>query len=154
MTTFVYLVLPEISPGAGIFLLCGVFSCQIIVDCYYSQKCFWCQHDEYSRRQQRHDPSHIHQKSKVVCITQFLLENRVMKILALSFQVVGIFGFITVWTVYMKHHGYSMIRPMVGYPLSIIGLSILWSTCFQEKIAVPHRREQQNNTGRYKSSRC
>ena len=156
MTTFVYLVLPEISPGAGIFLLCGVFFCQIIVDCYYTQKWFWCQHNECLRTQQRHDPSHIHQKSKVeyvVCIVQLLLENRVMKIIALVLQIVGIFGFIGVWVVHMKHRGYNMVRPMVGYPLCIIVLSFLWSTWFQENIAVPHGREQQNNTARYKSSR-
>ena len=32
MATFVYLVLPEVSSGIGIMLLCGVFISQILVD--------------------------------------------------------------------------------------------------------------------------
>ena len=156
MTTLVYLVLPEIAPGAGILLLCGVFFFQIIVDICYTQKWFWCQHDKCSRAQRRRDSSHLHQRSKVeyvVCIVQFILENRVMKILALVLQISGIFGFIGVWVIHMKHRGYNMIRPMVGYPLGIILLSVLWSTWFQEKIATPYGKEPQNNKARYKSSK-
>ena len=156
MTTFVYLVLPEISPGAGIFLLCGVFFFQIIVDFCYTQKWFWCQHDGCYCAQRGHDFSHLCRRSKVenvVCIVQLILENRVMKILALVLQISGIFGFIGVWVIHMKYRGYNIIRPMVGYPLGIIILSVLWSTWFQEKITTPHGKEPQNNTARYKSSK-
>ena len=156
MTIFVYLVLPEISPGPGIFLLCGVFFFQIFVDFCYTQKWFWCQHDGCSCTQQGHDFTHLHRRSKVeyvVCIVQLLLENRVMKVLALLLQATGIFGFIGVWVVHMNHHGYNIIRPMIGYPLGIILLSVLWSTWFQQRIATPHSREPQNNTARYKSSK-
>jgi hypothetical protein len=156
MTTFVYLVLPEISPGAGIFLLCGVFFFQIVIDFFYTQKWFWCQRGGRSYVQQGRDITRLHQRSKmeyVVCIAQFLLENRVMKVLALILQIAGILGFIGVWIIHMKGSGYSVVRPMVGYLLGIIILSVLWSTWFQEKIAEPYGREQQNNTARYKSSR-
>ena len=158
MTTFVYLVLPEISPGAGILLLCGVFFFQIIVDFCYTQRWFWCQHDGCccASGEQR-DFSHLHRKSKVeyvVCIVQLILENRMMKIVALMLQIIGVFGFIGTWAYHMKHRGYNMIRPMVGYPLGIVVLSVIWSSWFQEKIATPHRSEQQSNRARYKSSRC
>ena len=157
MTTFVYLVLPEISPGAGILLLCGVFSFQIIVDIYYTQRWVWCQHDGCccASREQR-GFSRLRRESKVeyvVCIVQLILENRMMKVIALMLQIVGVFGFIGVWVVHMKHRGYNMIRPMVVYPLSIVILSFIWSSWFQEKIATPHRKEQHTNTARYKSSR-
>ena len=156
MTTLVYLVLPEISPGAGILLLCGVFFFQIIVDICYTQNWFWCQHDGCFRAQRGHDFPNLHQRSKVeyvVCTVQLILENRVMKILALVLQISGIFGFIGVWVINMKHRGYNVIRPMVVYPLGIIILSVLWSTWFQEKIATPYGKEPQKNTARYKSSK-
>lgn len=155
MTTFVYLVLPEISPGAGIFLLCGVFFFQIILDFGYTQKWFWCQHDGCSCPRQGQNFSRLRRRSKVeyvVCIAQLILENRIMKMVALMLQIAGIFGFIGVWIIHMKHRGYNIIRPMVGYPLGIIILSVLWSTWFQEKIATPYGRKPLH-TARYKSSR-
>ena len=159
MTTFVYLVLPELSPGAGILILCGVFFFQIVVDIYYTQYWIWCQHDGCCRapREQRgFDHLHPQRKSKMeyfVCIVQLLLENRAMKVIALLLQTLGIFGFIGLWVHNMRRHGYNTIRPMVGYPLGIFFLSIVWSSWFQEKIATPHRREQRRNTARYKSSK-
>ena len=156
MTTLVYLVLPEISPGAGILLLCGVFFFQIMVDIYHTQNWIWCQNDGCCcARSERRGFSRLRRRSKVeyvVCFVQLILENRMMKIIALLFQTVGIFGFIGIWVSNMKHRGYNMIQPMIGYLLGILLLSVIWSTWFQEKIAAPHRqRESQSNTARFKS---
>lgn len=170
MTTFVYLVLPEVSPGLGILLLCGVFVFQICVDIFYTPNWF-CGHRQgcCDRTPDRNGYDEVDQgtpnnKKKsarwaivryLVCVVQALFENKVAKVIALLLQIIGIFGFIGMWVVNTKDLQYNMVRPMVGYPLTIFVLSVIWSNFYQEKIADchKHRLKREDITARYKSGK-
>ena len=166
ITIFVYLVLPEISPGVGIMLLCGVFFFQIVVDIFKTPNWFCGQNRCSCFNTERNGYDHItgHHNFNLKTIkwakvfeyfvrcVQVLLENKVTKVLALLLQILGIIGFISLWVSKMKGHGYDMIRPMVGFPLVILVLSFIWTNWFQEKIAEPHT-QMNNVTARFKSSK-
>ena len=174
MTTFVYLVLPEVSPGVGILLLCGVFFFQICIDIVKTPNWYWGQGQGCCARageRNGYDALPLGNRQNLtscnwetwwtifryfVCIVQVLFENKIAKAVALLLQLVGIFGFIGMWVVNVQHLSYNMVRPMVGYPLAIFVLSVIWSNFYQEKIADAHnpRRNQENQdiTARFKSS--
>ena len=161
MATFVYLVLPEVSSGIGIMLLCGVFISQILVDFYktpvpqfgtYCQKCTCnCQR---SRRQEYHrlqsdpqpntdTPCILHERHSMYSKAGVIIENKIVKVLAFLLQLIGIVGFIVVWTIKSKEPNYKLHRPVIGYPLVIVVLSILWTNVFQEFIAEPKKNVEE-----------
>ena len=167
MTSFVYLVLPEISPGVGILLLCGVFFFQICVDIVKTPNSYCGQNTTIScGRGQRNGYDAIHRQkatssfwSKVWGFFEktfrVLLANRIAKVVALLLQIVGMFGFIGLWIGMTKDKHYDMVRPMVGYPLVVFALSVIWSNFFQEKIAGAEDKYNKTRvvTARFKSSK-
>ena len=156
-------MLPAISPGVGILLLCCVFFFQTFVDMIKTPHWYWCQNNNCTRaRAERNGYNPLsqnhQQRSKMeyfVCFVQAILENRVMKVIALLLQTIGIFGFIAVWVASTNASEYDMTRPMVGYPLVILVLSFTWSNWFQEKIAEPDKKDlrREDTTARFKSSK-
>ena len=163
MTTFVYLVLPQLSPGVGILLLCGVFFFQIIIDMFNTPHWYWCQNNRSScaaRERGGYDllTSHRRKQSMMEHIVRFVqvtLENKVMKLIALLLQLTSIVGFITAWIIGMRSSELDVIRPLVGGPLVILVLSFVWSTWFQKKIAEPNKKGLQRDvTARFKSCKC
>ena len=161
MTIFVYLVLPEISPGVGILLLCGVFFIQICIDIvktpnwYCGQgTCMLTHRNEYnelSRQRSTGGLSWAKVYGRVEKVVKVLLANRIAKVVALIVQIIGMFGFIGLWVGMTKSMHYDMVRPMVGFPLIILALSFIWSNFFQEKIAEADKHKDV--TARFKSSK-
>ena len=167
MTIFVYLVLPELSPGVGILLLCGIFSFQMCVDVINTPHLLWCQNRNYNqlfagcRRNGYNLLTSANQpKSKfeyVVRIAQIALENKLMKIIAVLIQVFSLIGFIVGWILGMQNYGQNLfIRATIGGPLCILVLSFIWSDWFQMKIVTPNKKnlEREDITARYKSCEC
>ena len=75
-----------------------------------------------------------------------IIENKIVKVLAFLLQLIGIVGFIAVWTIKSKEPNYKLHRPVIGYPLVIVVLSILWTNVFQEFIAEPKKNvEEEEN---------
>ena len=69
-------------------------------------------------------------------------------------QTFGVIGFIAAWVIGMNTGGFDVIRPLVGGPLAILVLSLVWSTWFQKKVNEPDKRILQRNvTARYKSGK-
>ena len=161
MTVLVYLVLPETSPGVGIMLLCGVFYFQIVMDIFKTPNWYWgqSQSDCCGRRNgynriQSHQQSSAVKRSRIIYVVYILLENKIMRILALLLQISGIIGFIVLCSLEKDEHDYVSIWSMVGYPLVILFISPLWSNIFQDKIAKSQDHEKKEDiTARFKSSK-
>ena len=161
MATFVYLVLPEVSSGIGIMLLCGVFISQILVDFYktpvilfgtYCQKCTCncqqLQRQEYHRLQSDPQPNTdtpctLHERHSMYSKAGVIIESKTVKVIAFLLQLIGIVVFIAVWTIKSKEPNYKLYRPVIGYPLVIVVLSILWTNVFQEFIAEPKKNVEE-----------
>ena len=161
MTIFVYLILPEVSSGAGILLFSGVFVAQIAMDIYYTpipyyfgshnQKCSCLlrQQKGYHRTYNDLQTSplasftfqHIHSvRSKA----EIIIENKIVKVLAFLLQLMGIFGFSALWSELSKDTKYKSFWPTIGFPIIIIMLSIIWTDSFQEYIAQPRQYKEEH----------
>ena len=170
MTIFLYLILPELPPGLGILLLCGVFTFQIGVDiinkcrlntcCDRYKICSCCA--KYWRNGYERVPSQDVRSRKRKTIKhyllhffQLLLENRFTKVVALLLQVVTTLVFIIMWVIHTKQLSDTMLRPMVGYPLVVFALSVIWSNLFQDNIVAFHNNKsiKEGATAKFKSSK-
>lgn len=151
-TVFVYLVLPEIPSGIGILLLCGVFSFQTLVDIRNQNR-----HQMKPTKQKRTKGGYLRiqdsdtgdqDQSDLVdsykcSVMYFILEDRIVKILALLIQFIGIVGFSMSWGLKSKEYTYDFIvQPVIGYPLVAFVLSVLWSNFFQTVIAKPNQEHE------------
>ena len=162
MTILMYLVLPQLSPGVGMLLLCGVFFFQIIIDTFKTPHWYWCQNNRCScaagersgYNLLRTARQKVSLRERFVRFVQIILENKVMKLIALLLQIFGIAGFIAAWVIGMNSSNLDMIRPLVGAPLAILVLSLVWSSWFQKKVNDPYKRGLQRDvTARYKSGK-
>jgi hypothetical protein len=165
MTVLVYLVLPQLSPGVGMLLLCGVFFFQIIIDTFKTPHWYWCQNNRCSCAVGERNGYDLLRASRqklslmerFVRFVQIIFENKVMKLIALLLQIFGVIGFIAAWVIGMNTNDLDYnfeIRPLVGAPLAILVLSLVWSSWFQKKVNDPHKRGLQRNvTARYKSGK-
>ena len=160
MTVLVYLVLPQLSPGVGMLLLCGVFFFQIIIDTFKTPHWYWCQNNRCScavgerngYNLLRTGQQKLSVMERIVRFVQIIFENKAMKIVALLIQIFGFAGFITAWVIGMNTSSINVTRPMIGGPLAILVLSLVWSTWFQKKVNDPSKRGIQGDvTARYKS---
>ena len=167
MATFVYLVLPEVSSGIGIMLLCGVFISQILIDIYktpvpnFGSSCQMCtcdclrsQRQEYDRLQsyphQNTDTSYFDQEGQSEYLYSkagVIIENKIVKVIAFLFQLTGIAGFIVLWITKSNENNYNFYRPVFGYLFVIVVLSILWTNIFQEFIAEPRKYIKEEQEG-------
>ena len=159
MTTFVYFVLPRTSPGVGIFLLCGVFFFQTCVDFYKTPYRYWCQNNRYIHDRHGYDllTASYQKQSKfeyLVKVVQVVLENKVMKIIALILQVMSIIAFVVVSIAVANKNAYG-VTMTISYCLIILILSVVWSDWFQLRITEPFKKntlpQNKNISARYKS---
>ena len=170
---FVFLVLAYLPPGISILLLSGVVFCQIAVDLVYTKKNCCdvdCSNLSSSDKNGYDDLEDLRngaaqsplmgKTQKVFGFLNMLLENRMVKLLALFFQLVSIITFIVLWALYYTgpYHSSKMflykLQPLIALPLSLIVLSVIWTNKFQEYIAKIHtHRYSDDRTARYKSSK-
>ena len=73
-----------------------------------------------------------------------VIENKIVKVSAFLFQLVGIFGFSALWSALSKYTKYKSFWLMIGFPVIIIMLSIIWTDSFQEYIAKPRQHEEEH----------
>ena len=160
MTVLMYLVLPQLSPGVGMLLLCGVFFFQIIIDAFKTPHWYWCQNNRCScAADERNGYDRLRASRQTVSLRErfvrfvhIILETKVMKLIALLLQIFGIAGFIAAWIIGMNGSDLDKVRPIVGAPLAILTLSLVWSSWFQKKVNDPYKRDVQRDvTARYKS---
>lgn len=161
MTVFVYLVLPEFSPGVGILLLCGNFIVQVFMDI---RKAPWSRCLNRNSKDSRYEhnllpkPDRVNQKFEHIArIVQICSENKVTKFIIFSLQVISLFFFIVIWIYGMQGYGQNLfLRSTIGGPLCILVLSFMWSDWFQTKIVIPYKKnlEREDITARYKSCEC
>ena len=169
MTIFVYLILPEVSSGAGILLLSGIFIAQIAMDIYntpmpcfgsHRRKCNCLQRQRmkyyriHSNLQTSVAPSVTANQSHSICSKAgIIVENKIVKALALLFQLTGIFGFSALWNKLSGDAQYKSFWPIIGYPIFIFVMSIIWTNLFQEYgIAQPREGSMQNSQAKVYST--
>ena len=117
MTVLVYLVLPQLSSGVGMLLLCGVFFFQIIIDTFKTPHWYWCQNNRCScavgerngYNLLRTGQQKLSVMERIVRFVQIIFENKAMKIVALLIQIFGFAGFITAWVIGMNTSIYSWL---------------------------------------------
>lgn len=181
MCTLVFLVLTELSPGVAILVLNGVFFVQILIDTHSSFRTKQCATDNcdlrrnserqgYDRVDQANSPEHepflipmedgrykyfMKFLRRLQCITEYY----VVKVIAGLLQFVGIAGLIGYW-IYIVKTGKSAgkevvyLHPLIGLPLVLLALSVIWSNRFQEAIAKSGvRKDDKKVSARYKSSK-
>ena len=93
---------------------------------------------------------------------QCILDHSVVKVLAALLQIGGVVGLIAFWAVVMFTKKDKIpvdiqvyVQPLVGLPLVLLALSIVWSSRFQEAIAKSGiRKDEKKVSARYKSGEC
>ena len=164
ISTFVYLILPEIPSGIGIMLLSGVFFAQIAIDTYYTPKvcfCFYLQRCKCKclpRRQRNHnnDLESI-QNEEIMPLTSvithrshsklIIFEDKIVKFFALLLQLTGILGFsiLTLCSNFLEDRDSISLRIVVGYPIFCIVQSILWTNVVQDLFAKPGKHDEEKS---------
>ena len=180
MTSLLFLVMTELSPGVSILALSGVFMVQTVIDAYDAFRKKQCGDDCNIRRAASRrgytnvgganhnenrplmvNPDEEEENQRCISVLQRLnciLESYVVKVIAAILQYAGVLGLVSFF-IYMLVTGSSRkgvdhvyMRPVISLPLVFLSLSIIWSNKFQEAIARPKRSQNRNATARYKSS--
>ena len=178
---FVFLVMAELPPGISLLLLSGVFFCQIAIDIVYTKK-ICCglnrKPSEYNNLEdslqdsQQKETLDSEQEAitvssvqlgklrKFLSVLKLLLENKTVKILALSLQFSSVIIFIALWCVnFMSYANTGLTdlyrtRPMIALPICLLVLSGIWTNKFQDWITKVNKNGMYDNrTARYKSSK-
>ncbi len=178
MSVLVFLVLSELSPGISILLLSGVFLCQTPLEIKraFHPKPLNC--NVRNRRQRNQydivdgnnrdlkallpedppDPVIIDQpdkfnsaKIKILGRLECIFEHWGTKGLAYFLQLAGLGGLIIFWAYTLAHQppDRKNYRHLVGLPLVLVAMSVIWSDRFQEEVASSYKK---NSSARYKSS--
>ena len=74
--------------------------------------------------------------SKLGQILGLILENKITKTVALLLQIAGTAGILTIVILNKKAHQHYLV-PVIGLPLSVATLAILWTNKFQEFLSAP-----------------
>ena len=182
MSTLLFLVLTELSPGVAILVLNGVFLIQTAIDVYssfrnrkkcLSDSCNGHRHGDYTEMNDHAEEKELlvddleqgqgQEQGRFMAFLsrlQCVLEHYVVKVVALLLQLGGLVGLIAFWAVKVltaenlpaKKNVY--MKPLIGLPLVLLSLSFIWSNRFQEAIAKPNLKLNKDKkvTARYKSS--
>lgn len=128
ISTLLLLVIAEFSPGVSILLFSGVFIAQTVLNVFNNHTCCNSKQDV----------------SATCCSIS-------SKLLAFVLQSLGLFGLVG----YLMYQGVVLgaaveYRAVIGLPLAILLLSVVWSNRCQEYIARSHNGQV---SARYKSSK-
>lgn len=168
MSVFVFLVLAELPPDTSLFLLSGVFICQIAVDIWYVDMCTCC-NSQCARRTCRQGyqqvgaeeglANNLDQDAQVLerrirkptLIKNFfkmLLENKFIKMTAFFIQAGSLIVFIALC------YNEFEVKIIVLLPICLLVLSATWTNKFQDWIAEANTSSPENvKTARFKSSK-
>ena len=147
MSILIFLVITQFTPAVSIFLFSGVFITQTILNVFDHNAC--C---NFKTSKQHiappEDPENRSNKCSVCSGTSFSVAS---KLLAFLLQVVGVFGVVGYYVYDTVVFGAPIeYRVVVGLPLAIFVLSVVWSNRCQEFIA---RSSNSLMSARYKSSK-
>ncbi len=177
MCLLVYVVLVIFPIGVSILLLHGVFVFQIAVDVkrtYSTKKCVHknCQSPMALLRRfgynnvdesgnpllDEHEEEPRTWLYKALKFVDYILENWVTKSVALLLQCVGFFVFLLFWSLKVMHNDDFYMCAIIGLPVVVLCMSVLWSNLYQEGIAMPTKRQggrgsddSSKKNARYKS---
>lgn len=173
-STFVFSVLAYLPPELGLLCMQPVFVAQFMLDIFYTKcSCRHCTNIGYHNLDdQQHRPlntlpneeqpstaesSFERVRSRLTHVSGTLLENKIMKTVALVLQIGGTTGLIVTVLIHMKRQNYQIhqyLVPVIGLPLSILTLSVLWSNKVQEFLSLPAKVNGSAilNNARYKAS--
>lgn len=144
MSTLVFLVLAEFPPGVSILLFSGVFISQTLISMFDNDVC--CSFTpEYTRAA---TDEMDHSKNRCTALSSGFC-SIVSKLLAFVLQLTGLLGLVGyfVYKTLVKSEPIEY-RVVVGMPLAVLALSIVWSNRCQEFIV---RSSIPNVPARYKS---
>lgn len=141
ISTLLLLVIAEFSPGVSIFLFSGVFFTQTVLDVFENDAC--C-----NFKQKLDDLENPARKCFGVSVTCFSISS---KLLAFVLQCIGLFGLVSFLVYKTVVLGTAVeYRAVIGMPLAILVLSMVWSNRCQKYIARSHNSQV---SARYKSSK-
>ena len=145
ISTLIFLVLTELSPGIGILTLSGIFITQIFANVVESD---FVKHVLSFSRRSRFMPQPSSKNSPANCKSCF---NMSTKLLAFLLQITGLVGVIG-YFIYAATLRGSAIRYqlVIGLPVAIIALSITWTKKVQSFIS---ESSVEGVSARYKSSK-
>ena len=131
ISTLLFLVLSEFSPGVSILLFSGVFISQTIINVFDNDACCNSYRPKYIKTTTEEPRS---QRSYAFFSASFCSIST--KLIAFTLQATGILGIISYFA-YKRHVLGAPIeyRIVVGMPLAIIVLSIVWSNRCQAFIS-------------------
>ena len=151
MSVFVFSVLCYLPPDLAPLGMQAVFIFQFLLDSYYhwiresdgnTSGCYNANKSEYETIGEE-GQHHIRYCSTVV-------ENKLVKLVSVLLQLIGIIGFVVFLVVKASVSSEVYLFPVIGMPLSIAILSIVWSNKAQEHLANPQGKS--HNLVRYKAS--
>lgn len=145
ISTLIFLVLSEFSPGVSILLMSGVFITQIFVNLLESD---FVKHVFSFSRKSRFVERPADKASPVNYKTCCSVS---IKLLAFLLQVTGLIGLVGYWLYTVFIQGANLeFRVVVGLPVALITLSVVWSNRVQKFIS---RSSMDEVSARYKSSK-
>ena len=174
MSSLLFLVLTELSPGVAILVLNGVFFVQTAIDIctsFRNRKKCCSENCDIRRHGARHDYAqvggHLEEEPLMddlkgqqgqqggdenhsMTFLQRMLGHNVVKIVALLLQLGGLVGLISFWA---DRDTDNNNKPLIGLPFVLLSLSFIWSNRFQEAIAKSNHKNKKV-TARYKSGEC
>lgn len=152
ISTLLFLVTSEFSPGVSILLLSGVFIIQILINTFDKDAC--CSLQQKYRVSVAEYPSN---ESNPLSTSRFraicCVSLKVVAFLLQSIAIFGIIGYVIYTTVVLEEP--LNFRLVIGLPFALVLLSIVWSDRVQEFIAKSSIKDKAGNyrSGRYKSSK-
>lgn len=143
ISTLLLLVIAEFSPGVSILLFSGVFITQTILNVF--------DNEGYRQKYQKAPLDNPDSQGGRCSGISAACCSVSSKLLAFILQCIGLFGLIG-YCVYrtVVLGAAAEYRAMIGMPLAIIVLSVVWSSRCQKYIA---RSNNSHVSARYKSSK-
>ena len=126
ISTLLFLVLSKFSPGVSILLFSGVFVSQTIINVFDNDACCSSYRSKYNVT-----PIVVNRRKSAIAFCSIST-----KLVAFMLQVIAIFGIVSYFVYEALVLGEPLeYRVVIGMPLALIVLSIVWSNRCQEFIA-------------------
>lgn len=131
MSTLVFLVVAEFSPGVSILLFSAVFITQTLISSVDNDAC--CKYNANYMRAPTEENYNFQNRCSTLSSGFCTV---VSKLLAFTLQAAGIFGLVGYFAYKTLVRGDPIeYRVVVGMPLTVLVLSIVWSNRCQQFIA-------------------